>query len=185
MLCGWIAVPASRRNRNSLLCSENRLFFFWLEIRHQTLCYVYADSTKLPTEFQLLATQQSVRVWPCVLQSCPLCSQQDSWCLSKASGVVGAMGSCLQAVCMLIGSYCMHGAWSMLLIWSLLIYRCICTVSLIYLCPCVVSLAASSIVLNAFTFQNNAWASGKVASLYAAQSLFPYNIPVVSFVSTW
>lgn len=125
-------------------------------------------------------------VWPCVLQSCPPCSQQDSWCLSKASGVVGAMGSCLQVVCVLIRSYCMHGSWIVLLIWSLHIYRCICAVSLIYLCLCVVfSLVALSIVLNAFTPQNNAWASGKVASLCAPQDWFPYHSPVVSLVSTW
>lgn len=35
MLCGWFAVAASRRNRGSLLCSEN--IFFSLLIRYQAL----------------------------------------------------------------------------------------------------------------------------------------------------
>lgn len=185
MLRGWFAVPASGRNRDSLLFSENR-FFSWLDIRLQTLCYVYADSTKLPIKFHLLATQWSLWVWLCVLSSCPLCSQQDLWCLSKASRVVGAMGSCFQAVFKLPRTCCMDGAWSMLLIWNLHMYRCIFTVSSVYPCLCVVlSRAASSTLLNAFTPGNNSWSSGKVACLYAAQSLYPYNSLVVSLVTTW
>lgn len=159
MLHGWFAVPASGRNRDSLLCSKNR-FFSWLDIRLQTLCYVYADSTKLPTKSHLLATQWSVRAWPCVLPSLQPAGLVVPW---QGHGVVGAMGSCLQALCKLARGCCMHGARRILRFWNLHMYRCICTVSLIYLCFCaVLSLAASSIVLNAFTPWNNAWASGKV-----------------------
>ena len=93
-----------------------------------------------------------LRVWPCVLQGCRLCSQQDSRCPSKASGLVRAIASCLQAVCRLPRRCCMDGSWSMLLIWGLHTYRCICTVRLVSLFLCVrLSLQAVSVLLNAST----------------------------------
>lgn len=181
----WVFCNPSLWKEQRLTVTLRKQVFLLIRYQAPNSEAVYADSTELPTKFHFLSTQWSVRVWSYVLQSCPLCSQQDSWRLSKASGSVGAVGSCLLAVFKLPRSCCTHGAWSMLLIWSLHIYRCMCTVSSIYLCLCaVLSLAASSILLNAFTPGNNAWSSGKVACLYAAQSLFPYNSLVVSHVST-
>lgn len=111
---------------------------------------VYAECTKLLSKLQLLATHWSLRTWRRMLQGCPLCSQQDSRCPSKASGLVHAIASCLQAVCGLPSRWCMDGAWSVLLVWGLYTYRCICTVRLASLFLCVrLSLEAASILLNA------------------------------------
>lgn len=86
LLKKWVFILIRYQALNPMLC----------------LCWQHKAAWKI-----LLATQCSLWVWSCVLQSCPLCSQQDLWCLSKASGVVGAMGSCLQAICKLTRSCCM------------------------------------------------------------------------------
>lgn len=185
MLCGWFAVPASGRNRDSLFCSENR-FFSWLEIQAPNSQAVYADCPKLPLKLFSLATRWSLRAWPCVLQGCPLCSCQDSRCPSKASGLVRAIASCLQAVCRFprccgmdghgtccSSGVCVHTDASVLSGWFP------------YFSVLGFSLEAASILLNGSTPGNDVCSTGKVVCSHPAQGWFLYSSLVVSLVSTW
>jgi len=124
------------------------------------------------------ATGWSLRVWPCALQRCPLCSQQDSRHPTKAGGLVRAAARCLQAVCRLPKRCCMDGAWSMLLIWGLHTYRCISTLRLVSLLRCVrLSFEAAPILLNASTAGNDTWPTEK----WPVHTL----LRAVSFAAAW